>query len=67
MTEAKGDKLVYTVEEAAKLLGVAEPKMREIMKRPGFPVVNLGERLTRIPAKEFSDWLASQMEKPTEG
>ena len=56
------EKLTYSVEEAAKVLGISTNKMYQVIKMEGFPLVTLGSRRL-IPIKGLERWL----EKMTAG
>ena len=58
MIEAK-EKLVYTVKEAAEVLGVGANTMYELIHRADFPKVPVGARW-KIPKQALSDWLMQQ-------
>ena len=55
-TAIKYEKLTYSVEEAAAVLGISKSKMYEVIKMEGFPVVMLGCRRL-IPIKGLERWL----------
>ena len=50
------EKLTYSVGEAAKVLGVSETKMYQVIRMEGFPLVTLGSRRL-IPIKALERWL----------
>lgn len=52
-------KLVLTIEEAAKRLGVSRPVMSNLVHREGFPAFNVGRRVY-IYAKGLEDWVRQQ-------
>ncbi|VUZ26580.1 Uncharacterised protein [Acetobacterium wieringae] len=60
------EKLTYTVKEAADLIGISQPKMYEMVKIEGFPVIKIG-RAIRIPKVEFKDWLSREATRGTNG
>ena len=47
----------YTVEEAAKVLGISKPSMYAAVKRGEIPVIKIG-RVIRVPKAAMSHWLA---------
>jgi excisionase family DNA binding protein len=51
--------LVYTVDQAAKALGVSRAKLYEMLHMPDFPVVEVGHRKL-IPRKQLEQWLDQQ-------
>lgn len=58
-TAIKIPKKVYTVPEAAEVLGVSTSKMYQIIRMKGFPVIVLGKRRI-IPIKELDRWMEEQ-------
>lgn len=57
MTEMK--KKVYTVNEAAQLLGVSQQVLYRATQQEGFPLVRLSPRRILIPADGLERWLES--------
>lgn len=55
----KLEKRVYSVSEAAEVLGISRSKMYEYVKSNGFPVLNIGRRIL-IPIKALDCWLEAQ-------
>ncbi len=51
------NKLVYSVEEMASVLGISKPVAYELIKREGFPSVRLSERRIVIPVDSLREWL----------
>ena len=49
------EKITYNVSEAARALGVSRPKMYELTKIEGFPVLHIGSRLL-IPIEPLKEW-----------
>ena len=49
----------YSVEQAAKILGISRAKMYDLLRRPDFPVVDIGHRKL-IPRKQLEQWLDQQ-------
>lgn len=60
--QSSSESLVYSVEQAAEVLGVSRSKMYDLLHRPDFPVVDLGHRRV-IPRKQLSAWLDQQCMK----
>lgn len=52
-------KKVYSVPEAAEVLGISRSRMYELVKTDGFPVLNIGRRIL-IPIKALDCWLEAQ-------
>ena len=52
----KHEKLAYSVEEAAAVLGLSASKMYQVIKMEGFPVIVLGGRRI-VPIKGLERWL----------
>lgn len=50
------NKLTYSVPEAAAVLGIGIPKMREILHIEGFPALKVGGRFL-IPKQALESWL----------
>lgn len=59
MAFIKLEKKVYSVSEAAEVLGVSRSKMYEFVKSEGFPVIYIGRRIL-IPIKGLERWLDEQ-------
>ena len=51
------DKLVYSVDEVAEILGVCRPTAYQLAKRDDFPSVRLSQRRIVIPADALREWL----------
>jgi excisionase family DNA binding protein len=58
----RSEALTYSVEQAAEVLGVSRSKMYDILHRPGFPVVDVGNRRL-IPRRQLERWLENQCER----
>ena len=58
-TTVKLEKLTYSVEEAAEVLGVSRSKMYQIVKMQGFPVLVLGGRRL-VSVKGLARWVEEQ-------
>ena len=52
------EKLVLSVQEMAKTLGISRPTAYKLANSPGFPVVLIRGRKT-IPVKLLEEWLRS--------
>ena len=50
------NRLVYTVEEVASMLGLSESYAYKLAKARKFPVLQLGRRIA-IPKEKFDLWL----------
>ena len=55
------DKLAYSITEAAQVLGVSRPTVYALIKRPGFPVFQIGSRKL-VSVEGLRDWIRSQTE-----
>lgn len=55
------EKLVLSVPEAAKVLGISAPKAYELVKSKGFPTIVVGKRLL-VSAKGLERWIEKQAE-----
>ena len=53
------ERLTYTVEEAAQLLGISRNSAYEAVRRGELPTIRLGRRIL-IPRSRLEDLLASQ-------
>lgn len=53
------NKKTYSVEEAAKVLGISTPKLYQLCHSDGFPAVRLGSRIV-IPIDNLDKWLDEQ-------
>ena len=51
------DKIAMSVKEMVKHLGVSSYTAYQLTKRPGFPTLKIGKRIT-IPVEQFKDWVA---------
>lgn len=52
----RDNRLVYTVNEVAELLGVSESHAYKLAKAHTFPVLQLGKRMV-VPKEKFQIWL----------
>lgn len=55
MTET--NKLTYSVDEMATVLGVSRPVAYELTRREGFPAIRVSERRIIIPVDALKKWL----------
>lgn len=55
----QNERLIYSVEEAAKLLGISKVKMYDICHTDGFPAIFVG-RSIKIPKAEFKEWISNE-------
>lgn len=53
------EKLTYTVQEIAELIGISKPKAYELTCRQDFPAIRIGRRVV-VPKEEFKTWLAAE-------
>ena len=60
------EKLVYTVPEVAKLLGINIVAAYELARRPDFPAIRISPRRIVIPKQAFHKWLEEAAQKPNE-
>lgn len=56
-------KLLLSVDEAAKLLGLSPPTVRNLAYTADFPATKIGTR-TMISAKGLAEWVDRQTAKP---
>lgn len=52
-------KLTYNLQEAARALGVSDPTMQSLARRPGFPGFRVGKRWL-IPCDLLKEWVEEQ-------
>lgn len=55
------EKIAYSVMETAQVLGVSRPTVYALMKRPGFPVFQIGGRKL-ISVDGLRNWVRKQAE-----
>ena len=53
----KNDKIAYSVEELAEILGISRPTAYELVKREDFPAVRISERRIIIPRDALNEYL----------
>ena len=51
------DKLEYSIDEVAEILGVCRPTAYQLAKREDFPCVRLSKRRIVVPADGLKQWL----------
>lgn len=56
------DKLVLSVPEAAKVVGISDRYMYDLVKTEGFPTIQVGRRLL-VSGPGLMRWLEAQAEK----
>lgn len=56
------NRMVFSVEEMARELGISRPVAYELVKKDGFPAVRISERRIVIPTDKLRTWLNSQAE-----
>lgn len=56
------EKLTYSVQEAAEVVGISTSRMYQLVKTTGFPVVQIGRRL-RVSKKGLERWVEEQAAK----
>ena len=59
------EKTTISVQELSAQMGISLPKAYELVKRPGFPVLRVGNRIL-IPVEAYRKWLVNAA-KSTEG
>lgn len=59
------DKLVYSVAEAAEVLGISRPKVYDLLRRDDFPSFKVGGRVL-VSVEGLRQWVAVQAGR-TEG
>lgn len=55
------DKLVYSIQEAADLLGLSKSYTYELVRNGTIPALVLGKKRV-IPKEKFHDWINGKME-----
>ena len=56
------EKLTYSVQEAAEVVGISTSRMYQLVKTTGFPVVQIGRRL-RVSKNGLERWVEEQATK----
>ena len=59
MTDLNTERLVLTIPEAAKLLGISKGLMYQLTRREVFPIFPVGARKL-IPKRAFYQWVEKQ-------
>lgn len=57
------DKMLFRVDEAARLIGLGRSKTYEMVASGELPVVRIG-RAVRVPAQALEAWIAERTEEP---
>lgn len=55
------EKLVYSMQEAAEVLGISKSYMYELARRGEVPALKLGKRLV-VPKEKFIKWINEEKE-----
>lgn len=55
------EKLVYSMQEAAEVLGISKSYMYELARRGEVPTLKLGKRLV-VPKEKFIKWINEEKE-----
>ena len=50
-------KLVYTVDEMRKALGISKPTAYALVRRPDFPAIRISERRIVVPCAASEEYL----------
>lgn len=53
-------KMVLTVEELARTLGISKPVAYELVRKKGFPAIRVSERRIIVPVEALRKWLESE-------
>ena len=61
-TIIKPEKLTYSVQEAAEVIGISSSRMYQLVKTTGFPAVCIGRRI-RVSKKGLERWVEEQAQK----
>ena len=61
-TIIKPEKLTYSVQEAAEVVGISASRMYQLVKTTGFPAVCIGRRI-RVSKKGLERWVEEQAQK----
>lgn len=59
------EKLVYSIQEAADLLGISKSYAYELVRKGTIPVLQLGRKRV-IPKEKFNDWVNGKVEQKVE-
>ena len=54
------EKLTYSIDETAKVLGVGRRIVYDLARRPDFPALKLGARRIVIPIDGLRSWVEQQ-------
>lgn len=56
------EKLVYSIQEAADLLGISKSYAYELVRKGAIPVLKLGKKRV-IPKEKFNQWINGEREQ----
>ena len=62
-TAPRGEKMAFTVEEMARLLGISRSVAYQLAKEKDFPVIRVSDRRLIIPRKGLEKWLDERAER----
>ena len=62
MENLRFQKRTLTVPEAAKIVGISQSKMYQLVKVKGFPTIMIGTRIL-VSAKGLEEWMDEQARK----
>lgn len=57
--QLESNQTCYSIEQASKILGISRAKMYDLLRRPDFPVIDIGHRKL-IPRRQLEEWLDQQ-------
>jgi len=57
--EGKTERLVFTIEETARMLGISRGTAYLLANTGGIPVIRIGQRRLVVPRKALEDFLSS--------
>lgn len=59
------EKMVYSIQEVADLLGISKSYAYELVRNGTIPVLQLGRKRV-IPKEKFNDWVNGKVEQKVE-
>lgn len=59
--QTSSESLTYSVEQTANILGISRSKLYDLLRRPDFPVIDIGHRKL-IPRRQLEQWLDRQVQ-----
>lgn len=62
MTSTTIERKTYSVQEAAKVVGISAPRMYDLVHSQGFPAIFIGKRII-IPRDKLHQWIDAEAEK----